>query len=196
MLSVYIHHNQWYYVKQFPVCSLFGSICFETISTVVIYHFQNGSIQYVKYLIHAFLCVSVCFVLCFLVVLLGTEHFIVSQFMTAQGYMMDLCSDIDCEFLSTFKGCVLPSKSMCIVCMLCMGLLHIQVSNYCLWVIFFLVNVFVFCTNFTLWSNILILLWQYANEHISHDTVVEHRFSPHMYANEWCQGWSCAGVFK
>ena len=35
---------------------------------------------------------------------------------------------------------------------------HIIVSNYFLWVIFVLVNVFVFCTNCNLWSNILIFL--------------------------------------
>ena len=64
--------------------SFLGLFAFETICTVVKYHFQNVGIQYVKYLIHTF-CVYVSVLCCFLVVLFGTGHFIVSQFMTAQG---------------------------------------------------------------------------------------------------------------
>ena len=43
---------------------------------------------------------------------------------------------------------------------------HMVVSNYCLWVILVLVNVLVFCTNFTLWSNILIFLSLIISPHL------------------------------
>ena len=81
----------------------------------VINHFHYVGTQYAKYVIHTF-CVYV-FVLCVLVVLF--RHWVFNWVMgpDSTGLYVDLvrCCDIYSKFLSTFRGHVLPNKSVCIL---------------------------------------------------------------------------------